>query len=197
LHSDLERAHRPVAWLHPSTLALLNTWQKQPIFQELSSEWQVLYDYKQSWLSAPYPPTMVTADVVLRCRDSILLIERSRRPGKGLLALPGGFIEPNETVYQSALRELAEETSIEYSTELLQQFRKGSAVFDHPERSQRGRVITHAFYFDLGDQPFPKVTAGDDAGATMWTEIHRLESLEDRFHDDHFFILDRFLGIVD
>jgi bifunctional NMN adenylyltransferase/nudix hydrolase len=70
-------------------------------------------------------------------------------------------------------------------------------VFDHPDRSQRGRTITHAHFFDLGDRELPDVQAGDDAGAVRWVPVAELPSLEDRFHDDHFHMLDHFLGLTD
>jgi bifunctional NMN adenylyltransferase/nudix hydrolase len=196
-HLGLETEYRPSTWLHPSTAKKLSEWKSSTAFRELADEWLGLHRYKRSWESAPYTPIMVTADAVLRCRDSVLLIRRGRRPGKGLFALPGGFVEPSETVYDSAIRELAEETALNLDVEELERCLRDTAVFDHPDRSQRGRVITHAFYFDLGDREFPSVAAGDDADATVWTEIRQLKSLETKFHDDHYFILDRFLKFAE
>jgi bifunctional NMN adenylyltransferase/nudix hydrolase len=69
-------------------------------------------------------------------------------------------------------------------------------VFDHPDRSLRGRTITHAHYFDLGDRELPEVQADDDAQAVEWVPIEKLSALEDRFHDDHFHMLDHFLGLT-
>ncbi len=79
----------------------------------------------------------------------------------------------------------------------LQRALRGVAVFDHPDRSQRGRTITHAHYFDLGDRELPAVTAGDDAQGAQWTPIEQLPGMEDRFHDDHFHMLDHFLGLTE
>ena len=73
---------------------------------------------------------------------------------------------------------------------------KGGAVFDHPDRSQRGRTITHAFYFDLGEGPLPKVQADDDAQSAAWVDIDVIPKMEDLFHDDHFHMLDHFLGLT-
>ena len=70
------------------------------------------------------------------------------------------------------------------------------AVFDHPDRSQRGRVITHAHYFDLGERALPAVEAGDDARSVEWVSIAEIAALEDQFHDDHFHMLDHFLGVT-
>jgi bifunctional NMN adenylyltransferase/nudix hydrolase len=69
-------------------------------------------------------------------------------------------------------------------------------VFDHPDRSQRGRTITHAHYFDLGDRELPEVRADDDAARAEWVPIAALASMEDRFFDDHFHMLDHFLGLT-
>ena len=65
-------------------------------------------------------------------------------------------------------------------------------VFDHPDRSQRGRTITHAFYFDLNMDHFPEIEADDDAAAAKWVPIADLIEMEDQFFDDHFHILDQF-----
>lgn len=70
------------------------------------------------------------------------------------------------------------------------------AVFDHPDRSQRGRTITHAHYFDLGDVPLPAVQADDDALQAQWVPVAQLTALEDRFFEDHFHMLDHFLGLT-
>ena len=126
----------------------------------------------------------------------MLLIERGRAPGKGLMALPGGFIEQRETAYQSALRELHEETGLALPPDTMQRSLCAAQVFDHPDRSQRGRTITHVHYFDLAERELPPVRAGDDAAKAMWVAIDRLTALEDRFLDDHFHILDRFLGLT-
>jgi bifunctional NMN adenylyltransferase/nudix hydrolase len=69
-------------------------------------------------------------------------------------------------------------------------------VFDHPDRSQRGRVITHAHYFDLGDRKLPEIAGGDDAEDARWVPLAGLAALEDQFHDDHFHILDSFFGLT-
>jgi len=113
-----------------------------------------------------------------------------------LYAVPGGFIEQRETTYQSALRELREETQLHLLDASMRQCLRETAVFDHPDRSQRGRTITHAHHFDLGDRELPEVVAGDDAAAALWTPIGELPALEDQFLDDHFHMLDHFLGLT-
>lgn len=180
----------------PSTVAFLRAWAELPFFDELVGEWEMLRRYKQSWDSAPYPPVFVTVDAIVKCNQHVLLIRRGQAPGKGLYAAPGGFIEQRETAYQSALRELEEETHLKLLDTAMRHALKAAVVFDHPDRSQRGRTITHAHFFDLGDREFPEVRADDDAAAVEWVPIERLVEMEDRFLDDHFHMLDHFLGLT-
>ena len=182
--------------LPDSSLDFLRQFALHPAYSTLQSEWHALQAARQAWSAAPYPPVFVTVDALLRCRNQVLLIRRAHAPGRGLLALPGGFIESNETLWQSCLRELAEETHCDLPTDALAQAFQAVRVFDHPARSQRGRTITHAHYFDLGDRPPPHVLADDDAAQAEWVAIDALAGLEDEYFEDHFHILDSFLGLL-
>lgn len=180
----------------PSTLAMLRAWAALPQFAAIAEEWRFIKRYREAWSAAPYPPVFVTVDALVRCDGRVLLIRRAEAPGKGLYALPGGFIEQRETAYQSALRELREETAMNLLDSTMRLTMKATSVFDHPDRSQRGRTITHAFYFDLGERELPEVRAGDDAARVEWVAIDRLTGMEEQFHDDHFHMLDHFLGLT-
>lgn len=182
--------------LPPATRTLLEQFACTPAFAALRHEWLMLRDYRAAWAAAPYPPVFVTVDAVLRCQGHVLLIRRAHAPGKGLLAVPGGFVEPRDTLWQSCLRELAEETHCTLPESTLRAALREVAVFDHPDRSQRGRTITHAHYFDLGDAPLPAVRADDDAAQVQWTPFHQLARMEDAFFEDHFHLLDHFLHLT-
>ncbi|MFT3718966.1 NUDIX domain-containing protein [Pseudorhodoferax sp.] len=192
-----EALARMAPLLHPNTQEFLRGWLDAGHLPALAEEWRALARGRAEWAGAPYPPVFVTVDAVIRCQDQVLLIRRGQAPGRGLLAVPGGFLEPRDTVYQSAVRELEEETGLAMLEPALRRCLKSVAVFDAPDRSQRGRTITHAHYFDLGDRALPAVQAGDDARDVEWVPIARLPELEDQFHDDHFQILDHFLGLVE
>ncbi len=179
-----------------STLAALQAFAQHSDYPALQEEWRMLRDFRARWASAPYPPVFVTVDAVLRCQDQVLLIRRARAPGKGQLAVPGGFIEQRETVWQSCLRELAEETHCQLPEADMRTALQEVAVFDHPDRSQRGRTLTHAHYFDLEGAAFPAVQADDDAAQVQWTPIDQLAALEESFFEDHFHMLDHFLGLT-
>lgn len=180
----------------PSTTGFLRAWAALPYRAQLAEEWRMLRAYGQAWRAAPYPPVFVTVDAVVRCADRILLIRRGRAPGRGLHAVPGGFIEARETTWQSCLRELGEETHLKLLEDTMRRSLREVAVFDHPDRSLRGRTITHAHYFDFGDRELPEVRADDDAMSVAWVPIADLAAMEDRFHDDHFHMLDHFLGLT-
>lgn len=182
--------------LPASTRDTLQAWCASPQRAALVEEWQHLRAYRAAWAAAPYPPVFVTVDAVVGCAGHVLLIRRAHAPGRGLYAVPGGFIEQRETARQSALRELEEETHLDVPRDVLEGALRASAVFDHPDRSQRGRTITHAFHFDLGDGTLPGARADDDAQAVEWVALAGLRALEDRFHDDHFHMLDHFFGLT-
>jgi len=184
------------AQLPAGTQAALERFAATPAYPALQEEWRMLRGYREAWSAAPYPPVFVTVDAVLRCQDQILLIRRAHAPGKGQLAVPGGFIEQRETVWQSCLRELTEETHCGLPEPIMRAALRAVAVFDHPDRSQRGRTITHAHYFDLGNAAMPAVQADDDALEARWVPIDALRGREEEFFEDHFHMLDHFLGLT-
>ncbi|GAA0413437.1 NUDIX hydrolase [Acrocarpospora corrugata] len=118
----------------------------------------------------------VTVDLVIfTVRDgelNILLIERGNEPFRGASALPGGYVRPGETLDQTALRELREETSLDGRELHLEQVR----AYSDPDRDPRGRVITVA-YLALGPD-LPRPVAGTDARQAAWTPV--AEVLEGR-----------------
>jgi 8-oxo-dGTP diphosphatase len=113
-----------------------------------------------------YPPVAVTVDlVVLTIRDDeleVLLVRRGGEPFAGALALPGGFIRPDETLSQAAARELAEETRLTVGAAHLEQL----ASYGDPGRDPRMRVVTVA-YLALAPQ-MPQPRAGSDAAEAHW-----------------------------
>lgn len=144
--------------------------------------------YRQTWAAAPYPPIFVTADAVVLRGDQVLLIQRKSHPGKGLWALPGGFVEQDEFVLDAAIRELAEETALAVPGDALRRAAGPTRIHDAPFRDMRGRVITHATLFRLdaaGDAPV--ATAADDAADARWTPL--AEVRRDEMFGDHLSII--------
>ncbi|HEY2257496.1 MAG TPA: bifunctional nicotinamide-nucleotide adenylyltransferase/Nudix hydroxylase [Variovorax sp.] len=178
------------------SIDFLRTWSAQAHFAPLAEEAGLLDHYEASWAAAPYPPVLVTVDCVVKCGRHVLLVRRGQAPGKGLYAVPGGFLEQRETTQQAALRELDEETHLALPAATLRACLKATDVFDRPDRSQRGRTITHGHFFDLGERELPPLRADDDAESAAWTPLSELHAMEDRMLDDHFQMLDHYLGLL-
>ena len=168
--------------------------KNSPTFKQLVIEHHFIDTYRAAWADAPYPPTFVTTDAVVVHSGHVLLVRRRAEPGKGLWALPGGFVDQGETVQEACLRELREETRLKIPAPVLKGSIKGQHVFDHPERSLRGRTITHAFHFDFPAGELPDVRGGDDADKARWIPVSEALDMGPQLFEDHIHILEFFLG---
>jgi bifunctional NMN adenylyltransferase/nudix hydrolase len=178
-----------------STFDFLTSFSTKPEFEQIIRERQFVEKYKQQYASLPYPPIFSTADNIVIQSGHVLMIKRRAEPGKGLWAMPGGYVNANtdRTVQDAAIRELREETGLKVPTPVLVGNIKASRVFDAIDRSPRGRIITHCFLIQLPDGPLPKVKGMDDALRAKWVPISEIKS-EDCF-EDHWDILSYFLSI--
>jgi bifunctional NMN adenylyltransferase/nudix hydrolase len=185
---------------HPATMgeinALLQTEANRPEMQTLASDWYEIKKYQEAWSAAPYPPTLVTVDAVVVFGGYILLVTRAGSPGKGLLALPGGFLQEDERLEQAMLRELKEETKINLPDRLLANSIVRSKVYDAPDRSLRGRTITHAFLLQIegNSQGLPFVKGSDDAAHAGWYALAEVQP--QKLHEDHYHIIQDLLGLA-
>jgi bifunctional NMN adenylyltransferase/nudix hydrolase len=175
------------------TSVFLREFIETDAFYEIQKEYEFVTKYKKSWEAAPYEPIFVTTDAVVVQSGHILLIRRRSFPGKGMLALPGGFVNPSEKLLDGMMRELREETRLKVPEPVLRGSIKNQKVFDEPHRSSRGRTITHAFLIELaGSAVLPKVKGGDDASHAMWVPLNEIK-LEGLF-EDHYHIIQNMLG---
>ncbi len=124
--------------------------------------------------SYQYPHFAVTTDAVVFGFDGktlhTLLIERGIEPFKGSWALPGGFLNPGETVEECCRRELHEETNVDGI--YLEEFQVFSAI----NRDPRERVITIAFFALVKKEDYHLI-ASDDAQNAQWFKIDELPPL--------------------
>jgi bifunctional NMN adenylyltransferase/nudix hydrolase len=174
----------------------LKAWSLLPAFSTLAHEHKQLAAYKKAWKAAPYAPIFSTVDAVVKAGEYVLLVQRGGFPGRGLWAIPGGFLDQRERLIQGAIRELQEETNLAVLFSTLENALVDVKVFDHPDRSLRGRTVTHAHFFDLKLERLPEIEAADDAAHAAWVPIEKLSSMEEIFFDDHFHILNHFLGLT-
>ena len=121
--------------------------------------------------SSHYERPALTVDVVvvapLDGQHHVLLIQRKHSPFEGRWALPGGFVEPHESLEDAARRELWEETNIEPAR--LEQLH----TFGAPGRDPRGWTISVAYLaiLDEGAAQALRATAGDDAAEVGWFDL--------------------------
>jgi 8-oxo-dGTP diphosphatase len=142
----------------------------------------------QSYDPSAYPPVAVTVDlVVLTIRDdqlAVLTVRRGEQPFRGQLALPGGFVRPDEDLGRAAARELEEETGLAPSSVHLEQL----ASYGDPDRDPRMRVVTVAYLALAPRLPLPQ--PGTDAAEVSWAPaVDILAGPPSRLAFDHHRIL--------
>lgn len=169
-------------------------------------EFKWIIDYKnqdQKDFEKYGPGPFLCSDAVTVQNAHILLVTRGNHPGKGQLALPGGHLDPNETLRDCAVRELKEETDIKDSKGRIPKGRlisfidkRKTKIYDHPERSTGPRKVTEAFYFDLPETKgeLYEVDGLDDAEKATWYPLGSLRASD--FFADHAHIIMDQLNIV-
>ena len=109
-----------------------------------------------------WPRPSLTADViVVSCGRRLLLVKRGTRPWIDCWALPGGFVNPDETCPAAAARALQEETGLALPVRPL-------LILSAPLRDPRTRVVS-AVYLAEAERVTPR--AGDDARAAGWFAV--------------------------
>ncbi len=133
--------------------------------------------------TSEHPPFAVTVDaVVLTIRSerlNALVVIRGGGPFQGWLALPGGFVRPDEDLVPAIVRELSEETGIDVEGMHVDQL----ATYGRPDRDPRMRTVSVAHLAVLPDLPDP--VGGDDAAQAHWRPVTWLLARRDRLAFDH------------
>jgi 8-oxo-dGTP diphosphatase len=102
-------------------------------------------------------------------RDGVLatlLVHREEPPFAGALALPGGFVRPDEDLTDTASRELEEKIGLDLPGHHLEQL----AGYAAPDRDPRGRVLSVGYLALVPDLP-------DPAGPGAWHPVAEVAGL--------------------
>jgi 8-oxo-dGTP diphosphatase len=149
----------------------------------------ITYEFKPG---EKYPVIMVCTDAVVFCKDPIhgLVVAMIERSDNKKFALPGGFVEYDETSLMASQRELEEETGLSVRKSLSAVSSKyiGYLHFDDPSRTAVGnRKITTAHVFMV--DKMVELNGGDDATKAFWVRVEDLsdgfEIKKEEIHDDH------------
>lgn len=152
-------------------------------YETQATEQEFLDWYSQQDLPT-YDTPSVTIDNVLLCYNrqedqlKILLVQRNTHPYQYSWALPGGFVNRNESTSDSCIRETKEETGVKIQRYNIEQLH----TFSTPNRDPRGWVITVSYLAFIGEEP---LTAGDDAKEAKWFTITREQDLLKLENDAH------------
>jgi 8-oxo-dGTP diphosphatase len=136
-----------------------------------------------------FPPFGVTVDVVLltvrpEAGFSVLLVERDTHPFRGDLALPGGFVQPDEDLDAAAARRLATELGVRPAVQTgghvhVEQL----GAFGAPDRDPRMRVVSVAYLVFAPDLPPP--LPGRTTRSVSWVPVDDAAATRLAFdHDD-------------
>ena len=126
-------------------------------------EWLASYD------PGAFPPFGVTVDMVLLTVHEgsfrVLLVERDTHPFRGDLALPGGFVQPDEDLDAAAVRRLERETGVRRDVAHVEQL----GAFGSPDRDPRMRVVSVAYLVFAPDLPAPQ--PGKGTRSVRWVPV--------------------------
>lgn len=168
----------------------LDGWKISPEYQQIIREREYIENYKKQFVNMAYPPIFVTVDAIVVWQGHVLMVRRRSEPGKGLWALPGGFVNANtdKSIVAAMQRELREETGLKLPP--AQIATAESKVYDAIDRSARGRTITHTFLIKLTSAEKPKVKGMDDAEKADFIAFSDIDPSR-CFEDHHEIIKDR------
>lgn len=113
-----------------------------------------------------FPNRGVSVDAIIIEEGKILLIKRGMDPFKGYWALPGGYVDWDETVEEGVKREVLEETGLSVKS------LKFVGLYSNPDRHSK-QCITIAYVVDVQGN----IKVGDDAVDFKWQAIESMPEL--------------------
>lgn len=145
-----------------------------------------------------------TSDAVVTQSNHLLVVVRAKRPGLGLLSLPGGILKDNMGFLDTVVSALVDDHGLLVSQdcpratarEQIKAYAGNSMIFDHPYRSCRGRLISRVYRFDMKNSPLglPNLKKAP-MGKPQWLQIAKLKTMSELFVEDHFEVI-RQMGVL-
>lgn len=168
---DMETVARDVT---PSVAAALGAFARTPDFDTLRAEHGWLRERQATW-RGEVPPTTLAAHLLVTNGDRVLLTRRTDLPGRGLLTLPGGPLQPGRTLWASLTRHALEQ----WGLDLPGRAPGEPLVFDHPDRVPGCREV--ALVYDL---------LLEGGGQAYWFALADVLARPERFFADHYRLLE-------
>lgn len=177
-----------------SVVNWLNVFSQTEEFKYLREEYNSALEYDLQYENIPYGQVnFVTVDSLVVQSGHVLLVQRGVSPYPNSWALPGGHLNINETFLEGAIRELKEETQIKVPDKVLKGSLVYERIFDHPDRSLRGRTkrkigrtITKLHVFKLDDSiDLPRVVGSDDAKKAWFFTFAEVKAMRSQMFEDH------------
>lgn len=132
-----------------------------------------MYDpkYIEEYGSGPH---LAVDAMVVSSKGNIALVMRK----DGTYALPGGFVDPGETLVNASKRELYEETGIDVPKH---EEPEHMGISDDPKRDRRAHIVSVAYMYQLDDEPSLKMS--DEHIGIGWFSMNQIREL--KMYSDH------------
>ena len=130
------------------------------------------------------PRPSVAVDGIIIKNHKLVLIKRKNPPFQDHYALPGGFVENNETTDNAVVREIQEELGVKTKIKQLR------GIYSDPDRDPRGHVVSAVYELEIISG---KLKAGDDAAKFELIPLKELHKIMDELAFDHDIIVQEFL----
>lgn len=114
-------------------------------------------------------PSAAVVAFIRNARGELLVVERDCEPAKGTLDLPGGFTDIDETVEESVIREIKEETGLTVTAT--------TYLFSYPNHYLYSGmdIPTLDFFFECQVEDTSVLHAADDAASCQWLPLNQIQ----------------------
>ena len=112
------------------------------------------------------------AGAVIEAAGKVLLVRRAKEPDRGMLDLPGGFVDPGESLEQALVRELKEELGLSLAADGCGRY-FCSSVNKYFYEGILYHSLDMFFLIRLAQQP--EIVPADDVGGYLWLEPEAIE----------------------